>query len=263
MARAVSEVEIPSGYLSIDQCVQWCMLERQGKQEAFRQALRKSRSVAEASTTVGSSRFTGANTGFNAATILRNALVSGHLVAAAIREADGVLIAMPTSLWRRPMNGTSPFDEALDGRPVPVGVAPDGAVTAIGAPLVARLDLERWAGTPEAQVPSAPTETPLKEDRSDASTRVGEGPDAEGRTKTRGLGRGGKSVAREVAAAITALGAKLAAEGVPARGDGGQATLERWFLEKVERNGGKLSESRVRAHVRRAIAAYREAVERG
>lgn len=256
-------MEIPAGYFSISQCVQWCVLEREGKQEAFRQALREVRGVAEASARVGASPFVGANTGFPAATDLRNALVSGDLNAAAISEADGNLITVPAKVWRRPMRGTSPFDEAVEGRPIPVRVAPSGAVTDAGAPVVARRDLERWAGAPEADLPAIPAETAQEVDQAHVVREVGASAKAKGRPGTRGVERGGRTVAREVAAAKTALGAKLAAEGVPAHGDGGQAILEKWFLEEVERNGGTLSEGRVRVHVREGIVAHRKAVGRG
>jgi hypothetical protein len=74
--------------------------------------------------------------------------------------------------------------------------------------------------------------------------------------------KGGRVVDRAVADAIGALGAKLAADGLPEARRGGQASLERWFVAEVERRGGKLSESRVRAHVRRALEEHRAALDR-
>lgn len=71
-----------------------------------------------------------------------------------------------------------------------------------------------------------------------------------------------RAVSREVAAAISDLGAKLAAEGVPVRGDGVQASLERWFIATVEERGGTTSEGRARVHVRKAIEAHRAALAR-
>ena len=72
----------------------------------------------------------------------------------------------------------------------------------------------------------------------------------------------GQRVSNAVARAFQVLGAKLAAEGAPAPRDGGQAILERWFAEKVEAFGGSISVGRARVHVRRAIEAHKQALDK-
>lgn len=73
--------------------------------------------------------------------------------------------------------------------------------------------------------------------------------------------KGGHQTTKQVTAAIQALGAKLAAQGAPSPGDGGQAELERWFIEFVEGRQGEVSPGRARVHVRRAIALHVKAME--
>ncbi|MBX9700542.1 MAG: hypothetical protein K2X74_13975 [Acetobacteraceae bacterium] len=68
---------------------------------------------------------------------------------------------------------------------------------------------------------------------------------------------GGNRPSRAVERVKGELGAKLSAEGVPEQGDGGQAILERWFVERLAAAGASLSESRVRKHVRSVMIAHR------
>ena len=72
--------------------------------------------------------------------------------------------------------------------------------------------------------------------------------------------RGGSAPSAAVQKVKVELGAKLAAEGLPEPGDGGQAILERWFADHLDKAGSSLSESRIRKHVRDTITAHRTAV---
>jgi hypothetical protein len=80
------------------------------------------------------------------------------------------------------------------------------------------------------------------------------------RAARRGAGSSRASV--KVEEVKLAFASKLAAEGLPVPGDGGQATLERWFIEELERRGGRLSEGRVRVHVRRVMDLHRAELEK-
>jgi len=114
---------------------------------------------------------------------LRQALISGNVHAAAVRE-DGNLVTMRPAHWRvvfarrgDPWRETGwddywkcptemvqdrsrePFAEALEGHSVPVTAAPNGNPLAWGYPIVARADLARWCGMqPEPEPPERPAD---------------------------------------------------------------------------------------------------------
>lgn len=72
---------------------------------------------------------------------------------------------------------------------------------------------------------------------------------------------GSSRLTPQVAAVIAELRTKLADDGLPRPGDGGQAALERWFVKAVEARDGEISPARVRVHVRRAIDHQRKALD--
>lgn len=97
---------------------------------------------------------------------LRQALISGTVRAAAVRE-DGNLVTLNAADWRRPFRrrheqGTfykntrnwQPFEDASEGRPVPVAATQNGNPTAWGHPIIARADLARWCGAPPEAEPA-------------------------------------------------------------------------------------------------------------
>ena len=113
------------------------------------------------------SRFGGVALGRTAADILREALESGELLAAGIREVDGELITISAAAWRRGFRRMigppredpllSAFSEARCGRTVPVSTNSRGVPDGWATPVIAQADLARWAG----EVPPAePVERP-------------------------------------------------------------------------------------------------------
>jgi hypothetical protein len=102
----------------------------------------------------------------NARNDLRQALISGTMRAAAVRE-DGNLVTMQPARWRmlfeRPLSGSlQPFAEAVAGRTVPLTATADGKPTAWGRAIIASADLARWCGgPPEAEPAERPTDWPV------------------------------------------------------------------------------------------------------
>jgi hypothetical protein len=104
--------------------------------------------------------------------ILEEALTAGELIAALVRRADGVLITIPTSSWRRdhhePMAffgeeqeldpPTTPFGYAALGRDIPAVADAHGNLTDWGTPVIAEFDLAVWLNAD--QLPPAPMERP-------------------------------------------------------------------------------------------------------
>ncbi|MGK7864677.1 hypothetical protein [Falsiroseomonas sp. E2-1-a4] len=93
----------------------------------------------------------------NARADLVQALISGSVRAAAVRE-DGILVTMEAAAWRSlfsrpPMRDLRPFAEAIEGRTVPVGSKPNGAPAAWGQPIIAKADLAGWCGAPAETEP--------------------------------------------------------------------------------------------------------------
>jgi hypothetical protein len=101
---------------------------------------------------------------------LRQALISGTVRAAAVRD-DGDLVTMDAAEWRRyferrrwiaygPIGGDGkqeplePFAEAIEGRTVAVGATRNQCATALGHPIIARADLARWCSAPAEPEPA-------------------------------------------------------------------------------------------------------------
>jgi hypothetical protein len=110
--------------------------------------------------------------------VLRQALISGTIRAAAVRK-DGALVTMAPACWRRqfalpedprqevgwndflnrpiygpPARTRDPFVEALGGRAVPVAIARNDTPPWWGDPILARADLAAWCGAPSEPEPA-------------------------------------------------------------------------------------------------------------
>ena len=148
---------VPNGYLTIAEAIKKCegMASWQRHFDPAKESL-----------------FLGRNENKPPKLILEQALASGELLAALVRRADGVLITIPASSWRRDHHErmafsveeqeldppTTPFGSAALGRDVPAVADAHGNLTAWGTPVIAEFDLAVWLNADD--LPPTPMERP-------------------------------------------------------------------------------------------------------